>query len=79
MDEYKNFEQCSLCQRRFRYGPHEYRGQYISAWKMIVCDGCHPNFGSDVPPIYHARVLAHLSELGITPVKSSKGLLRWPM
>jgi hypothetical protein len=67
---------CSLCGRRFQYGPHRYEGHFIPRYKLVVCDSCWHGNPDGWGPTAEPRLLAHLKRNWIAvPERNEKRLL----
>ena len=51
------FYECFLCKRQFQFGRYVYDGQYIPAWRIIVCNTCRLTNYNGIDPVQHPRLL----------------------
>ena len=76
MEDFKCMKQCFLCSQQFQYGPHLYDGEYIPAYKIVVCMICYKANHDGWASHYEEKIISHLKEKGLPiPDRQEKGYL----
>lgn len=74
MEEGNIMIKCDLCYRSFQFGPHRYDGEYLSQYKMAVCDWCLRGHCDGVGPSHEDQFKKHLDANNIPlPERNAKG------
>jgi hypothetical protein len=77
-DELKFFDDCFLCLRAFRVGPHLYEGRRVAAWNIMLCDSCRRSNWDGIVLDSHPRLAEHLAREGVAVSRNAKGWLPIP-
>jgi hypothetical protein len=78
MTEFFHTEECFLCQRHFRHGPHAYDGRYVQPLGITICRTCESANWDGIVPACHPRLLAHMKANGIKVRLNKKGWIDIP-
>jgi hypothetical protein len=71
-------ETCFICSRRFQFGEGVYNGRHVSAWDVMICDGCDRGNWDGIVPQTRPHVIPSLQSRGIDTTLNSKGWLEIP-
>lgn len=76
MVEHKAMMRCFICDSEYQFGPHLYKGKYISRYKINVCKICYQGNWDGWGPDCEDRLIAHLKKEGIPiPERNTEGWL----
>ena len=70
--------ECFICEGVFQHGPTKYEGRGIGAWDICVCDLCYRGNWDGLVPQSQPKLMAHLAERAIAPVRNARGWIDWP-
>ena len=67
---------CFFCGSTFQFGPHRYAGEYLSHYKISICETCVSANWDGVGPAFEEKLLDHLRARGMTiPARNAKDWL----
>jgi hypothetical protein len=69
---------CFLCNRPFKFGPHEYDGRHIGTWNVDICGRCLRGNYDGIEMQQHPRLTEHLRARGVPIKLNAAGLLDIP-
>jgi uncharacterized protein with PIN domain len=62
MTEFKNMQRCESCGNEFKYGYHNYDGQFIKTYQILVCSVCYETNWDGWHPNHEKKILQKLKE-----------------
>lgn len=71
-------DECFLCERPYKYGPHRYDGRWLPTWGVGVCRNCLRSNWDGLVLQRHPRIVLHLNERGVELALNANGHLKWP-
>ena len=66
---------CDLCGSPHQMGPNRFNGEFLSHYRMQVCNSCLGGHVNGIPRAFELRFVAHLEKHGIAlPERNKRGL-----